>query len=156
MKHRFAGAIPLILLAGLPALRGETAVVSVPASVTFTVTNVNGSTDATEFDVSFASAVLTTGHKLRIGVQATSTDFAPPIAGAAIPASRVTWAVRAAGAGTGYNGTLSGSGYVMAYQSNAGATSGDVHLIFSLAAPGSQIRAGTHTIYLQWRFESVP
>ena len=119
MRRCFTTGTLLALLTALPAAASETVNLSVPASLSFTVSNVSSSTDAAEFDISFSSGALTAGHKLKMSVQAASSTFTPPHSGGTISASTVSWSSTGASGGTGYDGTLSSSSYVTLYQSNA-------------------------------------
>ena len=134
----------------------ESVNVSLPASVSFFVANVSASTTGSPDPtaISFDSADLVLGNRLRISVQADAADFNPPT-GTAIPASKVSWTTSGAVGGTGSNGTLSSSSYSQVYQSNPSPSFGSVNVIWELAAPGSGIRAGDHTLTVRWKLESV-
>ena len=134
----------------------ESVNVSLPASVSFFVANVSASTTGSPDPtaISFDSADLVLGNRLRISVQADAADFTPP-AGTAIPASKVSWTTSGAVGGTGSNGTLSSSSYSQVYQSNPSPSFGSVNVVWDLAAPGSGIRAGDHTLTVRWKLESV-
>jgi hypothetical protein len=41
------------------------------------------------------------------------------------------------------------------FQSDPARTSGHVDLAWTLAAPGSGIRAGTHQLTIRWKLESI-
>jgi hypothetical protein len=60
-----------------------------------------------------------------------------------------------AGGGTGWNGTLGSSSYALVFQSDPARTSGHVDLAWTLAAPGSGIRAGNHQLTIRWKLESI-
>ena len=131
--------------------------VTVPAFVSFAVTNVNVSTTGSPnpFTVSFTDANHFNKLAFRISVKAVASSFTPP-SGPSIPASKVSWSIVSAQSGTGYNGTLSSTAYTIVYQSVLEPSSGSVRLTWSLAAPGaSGLRAGNHTLSLSWRLEAV-
>ena len=129
--------------------------ISVPAAVSFAVTNVGVATVGAPAaaPVSFASLNVGPGEVLRISLKA-DADFAPP-SGPAIPASRVSWTTSSASNGTGSAGTLSRLAYTQVFQSRAGRRNGGVSLTWTLAAPGTPIRAGNHSVLVRWKFEAV-
>ena len=152
-----------IALLGVAALAGavvragaqDTVSVSVPMAVAFTVTDVARSTSGAQGPVriSFSNASLD-GKALRISVQADAASFTPP-SGASIPASKVSWNSPAANGGLGMSGTLGSSSYAMVFQGNPATPSGYVDLGWTLAAPGSGIRAGVHQLTIRWKIESI-
>jgi hypothetical protein len=148
-----------ILALGSLAAEADTPTVNVtvPAFVSFAVTNVKVSTTGSPnpFTVSFTGADHFGGLAFRISVKAVASSFTPP-AGSSIPASKVSWSIVGAQSGTGYNGTLSSTAYTIVYQSVLAPSSGSVRLAWSLAAPdASGLRAGNHTLSLTWRLEAV-
>ena len=150
----------VLLSAGRAFAQVGTAVVTTPSSVSFSVINVNNATTGSPnpVTVSYNTAILVTGQRLRFSVQADTTTFAGPGAGATIPASNVSWTTSNAVGGTGSNGTLSGSTFVLVYQSAAYGVvpiAGSVNLAFTLAAPGSSIRAGVHSLTMRWKIEAI-
>ena len=151
-------AAALLLLGSLAAAAPTPQVnVTVPAFVSFAVTNVNVSTTGSPnpFTISFTKADHFNKLAFRISVKAVASSFTPP-AGPSIPASKVSWSIVSAQNGTGYNGTLSSTAYTIVYQSVPEPSSGSVSLTWSLAAPGaSGLRAGNHTLSLTWRLEAV-
>lgn len=136
---------------------GEQVSVSVPGSVYFQVVNVSTSTAASPYPVtvSFQSASLTSGRSLRISVKAVAAGFSL-VQGSAIPGDRVTWTTSGASGGTGFSGALSNLTFATVYQSTANPTTGSVSLSFILQSPGSNLKAGSRMLALEWRFESVP
>jgi hypothetical protein len=136
----------------------DTVSVSGPAFVTFNVVDVGSSSTGSPSSarVSFSSANLTPGHRLRISVMADSADFSPPSSGGTIGSSLVSWTVTGSQGGTGFSGTVSHSSFTQAFESTADPGSGSVDLRFTLSSTGSGIRAGDHTLPLRWQFESVP
>ena len=133
----------------------DTVSVSIPVAVGFAVTNVSAATAGSPASgtVSFSSLNVAGGRVLRISVKADS-DFVPP-AGAAIPASRVSWTTSGASNGVGSNGVLSTSAFGQLFQSGNGKKNGSVNVAWSLAAPGASIRAGIHTLTVRWKLESI-
>lgn len=128
--------------------------ITIPAAVSFAVTNVSVATAGSPASgsVSFNQLNVVTGHVLKVSVKADS-DFVPP-SGAAIPASKVSWTTSGATNGTGSNGTLSTSTYSQLFLSGATKKSGSVNVTWSLAAPGTGIRAGIHRLTVRWKLES--
>jgi hypothetical protein len=134
----------------------ETVNVSVPMAVNFAVTDVTRSTSGapSPVTISFSNSSLINGRALRISVQADAASFTPP-SGSSIPASRVSWTSAGAHGGLGMNGILSSTSYAMVFQSNPATPSGYVDLAWTMAAPGSGIRAGVHQLTIRWKFESI-
>lgn len=134
----------------------ETVSIAVPPAVSFSVTDVTRSTtgvpDPTR--ISFSMAALLPGKSLRVSVQADAANFTPP-SGAGIPVAKVSWTISGASGGTGWNGALSSSSYALVFQSDPITVSGYVDLAWTLAAPGSGIRAGVHLLTVRWRVESI-
>jgi len=52
-------------------------------------------------------------------------------------------------------GTLGSSSYATVFQGNRATPSGHVDLGWTLAAPGSGIRAGVHQLTIRWKIESI-
>ena len=145
----------VLVLGGLKVVAlPETCRITLPAAISFAVTNVSASTvgSPSPTAVAFDTAVFLPSHALRISVKADS-DFVPP-SGTAIPASRVSWTTSNAVRGTGVNGTLSTTVYGQVYQSSANKTSGSVDVTWTLAAPGTPLRAGNHTLTMRWKLET--
>lgn len=161
---QFRSAFAICLLASAILLCGarlwaDSCDITVPATVTFTVSNVSSATTGSPnpTTASFSNGVLTSGNKLRMSVttDAVVTSFTRPLgAGAQIAASNVSWTTSNPVNGTGSNGSLNPPAYTTVYESNVDATSGSVNQTWSLAAPGSAVYAGTHTLTVRWKFES--
>jgi hypothetical protein len=134
----------------------ETVSIAVPAAVSFPVTDVSRNTagSPSTTSVTFSNAALNPGKALRVSVQADAAAFMPPN-GSSIPASNVSWTTVGASGGIGSNGTLSSSSYALVFQSDPSPTSGHVDLAWTLAAPGSGIRAGIHQLTIRWKLESI-
>jgi hypothetical protein len=136
----------------------EQARVTVPANITFNVTNVNAATAASAASVSIDSIVLASDSKqLRVFVKAASPSFTPPVTGATTWASSdVTWAVSNWSNGTGAAGTLVDVTYIEVATCDADVTSCSTNnLVFTLAPKGSVKRSGNHTLNMSWKFESI-
>ena len=133
----------------------ETVTISLPAAVSFAVTNVGATTIGTPSSprLQFSGAVLKNNRGVRASVKA-DNDFIPP-SGTAIPASRVSWTTSNAVNGVGSNGTLSKTAYTQLFQGNDDATSGRVDIAWQLAAPGVPLRSGAHVLTLRWKLESI-
>lgn len=147
-------ATVVILMALTVASSAEDVKITIPAAVGFAVTNVSIATTGSPAagTVSFTQLNVTGSHVLRISVKADS-DFVPP-SGSAIPASKLSWTTSSASNGTGNNGTLSTSTYNQLFVSAATKKSGSVNVTWSLAAPGTGIRAGTHLLTVRWKLEA--
>ena len=155
MIRRLGAATVLLVLWPLGLTSApETVRITLPASVTFAVTNVSANTVGAPNPTSimFNQASLIAGHGVRISVKADS-DFVPP-SGTAIPASKVSWTITNAVQGVGSNGVLSTSAYGQVYQGNANKPTGSVNVSWTLAAPGTSVRAGNHTMTMRWKMES--
>jgi hypothetical protein len=136
----------------------EQARVTVPASITFNVTNIGVSTTAAAASVTVDQIVLATATKqLKLTLQANASSFTPPISGATTwSASDITWNAASWTNATGSTGTLSSSSYntVATCQADATACS-TTALVFTLGAKTTVQRSGTHTLVVTWKFESI-
>ncbi len=159
-RQRFGWMLVLATIFVAAARTNATAqqvvLISLPASVGFTVTDVGQSTignpDPTA--VSFTIVNLALFHSLRVSVKA-DADFVPP-SGAAIPASRVSWTTTNANQATGSSGTMSTAAFTEVFETGSGVLgSGGIDVRWTLAAPGAAIRAGSHIATIRWRLESV-
>jgi len=155
-------ATPFIMLTVLLLLRGgaldsaaDSVSLTVPAAVGFAVTNVGVSTAGSPATtpVTFSSLIVAGSRVLRISVKADG-NFVPP-GGQAIPASKVSWTTSGAINGTGSAGVLSTSAYGQLYQSTNGKKAGGVSVSWTLAAPGTPVRAGVHALTIRWKFEAI-
>jgi hypothetical protein len=142
----------------LTANVSEQARVTVPAGVTFNVTNVSASTAATAASVTVDSIVLSTATKqLRVSLQANAASFTPPVGGAITwAAGDVAWNAATWTSATGASGTLSNAAYT-AVATCAADTAGcsTTGLVFTLGAKSTVKRAGNHTLVVTWKFESI-
>jgi hypothetical protein len=142
----------------MTAVVSEQATVTVPSGVTFNVTNVGQSTDATAASVTVANIVLATATKqVRVSIQGNAASFTPPVGGATTWAvGDVTWNAATWTNATGASGTLSNSSYTAVATCTADAAScSTTGLVFTLAANGSVKRAGNHVLTVTWRFEAI-
>ena len=134
----------------------EMVTVSTPTAVTFAVSDVSrttaGSPDVTR--IAFSNVALTPGHGLRLSVKADTAAFVGP-GGAGIPATKVSWTRLGAGNGEGMSGALSASTYGLVFQSDPSPTSAHVDVGWTLAAPGSGVRAGVHDLTIRWKVEAI-
>lgn len=163
--HSCAGSLAMritvlaVLAWGAPTVSAgaqETVSISVPLAVSFQVTDVSHSTSGTPdvTTISFSNANLSLGNALRVSVQSDAATFTPP-SGPSIPVANVSWTNLGANGGIGWNGILSASSFALVFQSDPGTTSGHVDLGWTLAAPGSGIRAGSHQLTIRWKVESI-
>ena len=148
----------------MTAAVAEQARITVPAGITFNVTNVNASTSDGNVAISVQNIVLTTATKqLRISLTANAGSFSPPVAGAATwAAADVSWN---SGPGGGPNawqnavgsaGTLSSAAYTPVATCSADTVSCSISkLTFTLAAKSTVKRSGNHTLTVTWKFESI-
>jgi hypothetical protein len=152
---RLITLIALAISLAHPA-RADSVTVSIPSFLNFNITDVARSTTGSPspFVVAFSNAVLNPGESVRISVEATAAQLTAP-AGASIPVSNVSWTAANAVNGTGSGGTLRSDAYSQVLQGNPDAVSGSVNLTWSSAAPGSGVRAGSHTLGLSWKIEAV-
>jgi hypothetical protein len=148
----------------LTAAVAEQARVTVPASISFSVSDVNASTTQGSVAIAVQNIVLGTATKqLRISLSGNAASFTPPVAGATTwSASDVSWT---AGPGGGPNawqnaigsaGTLSSVAFNTVATCDPDATSCSIaKLSFTLAAKPTVKRSGAHTLTVTWRFESI-
>jgi hypothetical protein len=149
-------AFAALTVASRPAEAQQVVLISLPAGVTFNVSNVNQSTTGSPnpTTVSFTIVNLLLFHVLRASIKA-DADFTPP-SGTAIPASRVSWTTTGADGAVGTSGTLGNASYSQVFQTNSGLLdSGSIGVRWTLSAPGTGVRAGNHTVTVRWRFESI-
>ena len=140
----------------------EQAHVSVPSTVTFNVNDVGGITTASAASVSATNIVLASSTKqLKISLQAAAASFTPPVSGASTwAAGDISWAsttwTGASGPGSSVGGTLSNSAYQpVVYCDGDVSTCSTTALVFQLAANSAVKRAGSHTLIVNWKFESI-
>lgn len=143
----------------LTANVSEQAQVTVPAGVTFNVTNVAASTAASAASVTVNNIVLATATKqLKISLQASAASFTPSVALATTwAAGDVTWsAATFSNSGVGATGTLSDLAYnAVATCAADSASCSTTNLVFTLAPKSTVKRSGNHTLVMTWKFESI-
>ena len=143
----------------LTATVSEQAQVTVPAGVTFNVTNIGASTAASAASVTVDGIVLATATKqLKISLQANAASFTPSVVGAGTwSAADVSWgAATFSNSGVGAAGTLSALAYGEIATCAADAAScSTTDLVFTLAPNASVKRSGNHTLSMTWKFESI-
>ena len=136
----------------------EQAQVTVPAGVTFNVTDISGSTAASAASVTIDNIVLETATKqLQVSIQANAADFTPPVDGATTwSAGDVTWNAATWTSAAGASGTLSNAAYAeVATCTVDTASCSTTGLVFTLAANTAVQRSGNHTLVITWKFESI-
>jgi hypothetical protein len=142
----------------LTANVSDQARVTVPAGVTFSVTNIAASTAASGASITVDNIVLPAAtNQLKISLQANAASFTPPVAGATTwGAGDVTWNAATWTNATGASGTLSSSAYntVSTCAADTGSCS-TTGLVFTLGAKTTVKRSGNHTLIVTWKFESI-
>lgn len=136
----------------------EQADVTVPGTVTFTVSDVTSSTAGTGA-VSVTSIVLADTKTLKISLQGSAAAFTPPaVGGTTWDVGDVSWAAGTWDSGTGAAGTLLSTGYTEVSTSAANPVSQGSTITFTLAAKATAspaVKAGDHTLTATWKFESL-
>lgn len=135
----------------------EQAVVSVPASISFNVTDVASPTQATaDATVSATTIVLSDGNALKVEIKANSDNFTAPAGGSVTwAASDISWDAATWENGSGSSGQLSSAAFTEVAASSTNASSlSTSDLTFTLAAKSSVDRAGNHTLIATWKFSS--
>jgi hypothetical protein len=154
---RLAAAALFLLVALAPDVSSavDDVRITIPAAVTFDVTNVTLPTTGRPIadTVRFNSLSVPVGRVLNISVKADS-DFVPP-GGPAIPASKVSWTTSGATNGVGSNGVLSTSAFGQLFQSGATKKNGNVDVTWVLTAPGTNVQAGLHRLTIRWKLEAI-
>jgi hypothetical protein len=142
----------------LTATVSEQARVSVPAGVSFAVADIGTVTPAAAAAVTIDQIVLATPTKqLQISVQASAASFTPPVVSAPTwAATDVSWNAAAWTQATGSAGTLSSSSYNTVATCSAGVSDcSTTQLVFTLGANPAIANAGTHTLSITWKIESI-
>lgn len=157
MKRRQVKLCPVLVGVAvllLSAAMAEAAFVTVPASLTFQVTDPSSATQGTPnpFVVSFGSHTPFGDGYVQISVRAESLGFTPSYPG--LDASDVTWTALLAAGGTGVPGTLDTS-FRPVFVGWPLQVNGDVHLIWSLAPLPAGTPSGTYILVLDWAFEVI-
>jgi hypothetical protein len=142
----------------LTASVSEQARVTVPAGISFDVSDVTSATAASAASVTVSNIALATATKqLKISIQAGAASFTPPVVGSTTwSASDVTWNAATWTNATGASGTLSSSSFNEVATCDADAAScGTNGLTFTLGAKGTVKRSGNHTLTVTWKLESI-
>ena len=142
----------------LTANVSEQAQITVPAGVTFNVTDISGSTAASAASVAIDNIVLASETKqLKVSIEADAASFTPSVVGATTwDASDVTWNAATWTSATGASGTLSDSAFGEVATCTADTAScSTTGLVFTLAANTSVKRSGDHTLAITWKLESI-
>ena len=143
----------------LTATVSEQAQVTVPAGISFLVTDVAASTAASAASVTVDNIVLATATKqLKISIQAGAASFTPSVVGATTwSAGDVSWnAATFSNSGVGVIGTLDNSAYTeLATCAVDVASCSTSTLVFTLGANAAVKRSGNHTLAMTWKFESI-
>jgi hypothetical protein len=152
----FVAMVGLTVGTAVSAAAQESVTITLPTTITFSVTDVTSATpaDLDPVTVQFSGAVINPGRVLRISIIADSSTLAGP-GGSTIPASAGSWTVSGATGGSGTAGTLSSSSYTRVFQSTQTAVSGSFDLSFTLAPVPGTLRAGNHTVTVRWKLEST-
>ena len=151
----------LLILALLGIVSGRAAsqnqhqvTVQIPPSAGFMVNDVSAVTQAAPFTIRLTNIKLRGPAKtIRIAVQAMSPTFTPP-SGPAMPASLVFWTVGPTANGIGSGGVLSHTSFTNVVTTTHNAKNASAAINWNLAAPGPGIRAGIHTLTVNWRIEA--
>ena len=142
----------------MTATVSEQARISVPAAVSFVVTNVGNSTNASAANVVLDRIVLATATKqLKVSIQAAAAPFTAPVVGAVTwSAGDISWNAPSWTRATGAAGTLSASSFTeIATCAPDAADCSTTGLVFTLGAKPSVQRAGNHTLVVTWKVESI-
>jgi hypothetical protein len=158
----YIGRMPvLVILAALfvgagadLAMAQESATVTLPTSVSFTVSDVGAASAGSPATTraAFTDANLLPDRRVRISVRADTDTFSN---GAnTFAASLVSWAIAGTTNGTGLSGAISATSWTPVFEGYVNSTEGAADLRWTLDAPG-RTRAGTHTLAVRWLIESV-
>lgn len=133
----------------------QTVNITLPANVSFNVVDVNEDTEANSVTLQYRDAELDLDEDyIAISIKANTANFSRPTnAGGFITASSVSWTTSNAQGGSGVNGTLSYVTYNRVFNTISDPDFGSLLINFKLAAPGSGIRAGAHTLICTWKIE---
>lgn len=156
MRHNWIIPAVVLMIAAAGQSFSTTANVTLPSALTFNVTNVNAATTGTPNPCTASyDTELPGSDEVWISIQADAANFTRPGAGGgSIPASSVTWTVVATH-GVGPSGTLSNTYNWTVLESESIYTNGSAAVTFTLAAPGTGVRAGTHTLSCTWKVAAL-
>ena len=140
------------------AVVSEQARITIPAGITFGVTNVSVLTTASAAAVTVSNVVLATSTKqLKLSVLANASSFTPPVVAATTwSAANVTWTAGSWTNATASAQTLSSAAYRTVATCTAGVVScSTTGLVLRLAAKTTVKRSGAHTLVVRWKVESI-
>jgi hypothetical protein len=117
--QRIVWLAALMLVLGWPTVaraQSPTATISMPAGVSFSVSNVTQSVTGSPgpFRITFSTKNVSGNANFYVSVKADAVNFAGP-GTTRIPASKVSWTATPIGGGTGSPGTLSSAAYSQVY-----------------------------------------
>lgn len=141
----------------LTATVSEQARVTVPAGVTFNVTDITAITAASAASVTISNIALASPtKKVKVSIQAGAADFTAPGGADTWSASDVKWNAATWTNATGAAGTLDHSAYNEVATCTADTAScSTTGLVFTLGAKGTVKRSGNHTLTVTWKIESI-
>ena len=142
----------------MTATVSEQARITVPAAVSFTVTNVGNTTNASASNVVLDRIVLATATKqLKVSIQAAASSFTAPVVGSVTwSAADISWNAPSWTRATGAAGTLSASAFTQIATCDPDAPDcSTTGLVFTLGAKPTVQRAGNHTLVVTWKVESI-
>lgn len=141
----------------------EQARITVPAGVTFSVSNIAAS-NSQDIAIAVQNIVLTTASRqLRISVKADSAAFTPPQSGATTwAATAVSWTSGPGGGpnawqnATGSAGTLSSASFNTVATCNPDVASCSIaKLPLTLGSATGVSRSGSYSLTVTWKFEAI-
>ena len=154
--QRIVWLAALMLVLGRPTVaRAQTATVTIPAGVSFSVSNVSQSVTGSPgpFRIVFSTKSIPGSQSFHVSVKADTVNFAGP-GTTRIPASKVSWTATPVGGGTASPGTLSSAAYSQVYVTGNN-KSGEIDITWTLASiAAAGLRAGTHTLTVRYRLEA--
>ena len=142
----------------LSAVVSDQARVQLPSGIRFNVSSVERPIASDAVSVVLDRVVLPTSTaQVRLAVQAATTGFTPPIAGATTwDASDVSWTAGQWSNAAGGAGTLSPTTYSAIATCHPDVSScGTEELVFTLAAKPTVTSAGNHTLAIVWKVEAL-
>jgi hypothetical protein len=142
----------------LTANVSDQATVTVPAGVTFNVTNIAANTNGSAAAVTVTNIVLGTAtDKFKVSLKANAASFTAPVGGGTTwAASDVSWAAGTWTNATGNAAALSSAGFTEVATCDADVTGcNTTNVPFTLAANSSVRRSGNHTLVITWKFEKI-
>jgi hypothetical protein len=150
LRVALAAVAAALLAASVPAA----AVVTVPGSLTFQVTDPSSATTGapSPFVVGFDRDSGSPGSSVRISVRAQTSNFSPSYPG--LDAADMSWTTSGASGGDGLWGTLNTS-FQAVFIGWEFQVSGSVDIQWTLAPLPAGTPPGTYTVILEWAFEET-